>query len=382
MNHDAQAPSCTEIGWDAYQTCSRCDYTTYVEKAALGHDLEHHEAQTPTCTEIGWDAYDTCSRCDYTTYVEKAALGHDLIDHEAKAPSCTEFGWNAYQTCSRCDYTSYEEAAALGHDYVNHEAQAPSCTEIGWDAYQTCSRCDYSTYQEAAALGHAWDDGVITIRPTEEQEGELTYSCIRCNAVRTETLPIVILPCDGENCPGHIFTDMPAPGSWAHNAIDWAYVYGITTGTTATKFSPNRTCNRGQIMTFIWRAAGCPEPTSTENPFTDVRSSDYFYKAVLWAVEQEITYGTSFTTFSPYKVCSRAQTVTFLWRAAGRPESLQTECPFQDVGETAWYRDAVLWAVENQITKGLLDDAFVPNNACTRAQVVTFLYRYVTDRTN
>ncbi|MBR6187238.1 MAG: hypothetical protein IKQ41_13390 [Clostridia bacterium] len=154
VHHDAQAPTCTAIGWDAYDTCSRCDYTTYAEKAALGHDLVHHDAQAPTCTEIGWDAYDTCSRCDYTTYVEKAALGHDLIHHDAQAPTCTAIGWDAYDTCSRCDYTTYVEKAALGHDLVHHDAQAPTCTEIGWDAYDTCSRCDYTTYEEKASLGH------------------------------------------------------------------------------------------------------------------------------------------------------------------------------------------------------------------------------------
>ena len=154
VTHEAQAPTCTEIGWDAYVTCSRCDYTTYVEKAKLGHAEVSHEAKAPTCTEIGWDAYVTCSRCDYTTYVEKNALGHDEVSHEAKAPTCTEIGWDAYVTCSRCDYSTYVEKEALGHDEVTHEAQAPTCTEIGWDAYVTCSRCDYSTYVEKEALGH------------------------------------------------------------------------------------------------------------------------------------------------------------------------------------------------------------------------------------
>ncbi|MGN0447290.1 MAG: hypothetical protein ACI4GC_01940, partial [Acutalibacteraceae bacterium] len=139
VNHDAKAPTCTEIGWDAYETCSRCDYTTYAEKDALGHDIVNHDAKAPTCTEIGWDAYETCSRCDYTTYAEKDALGHDIVNHDAKAPTCTEKGWDAYETCSRCDYTTYAEKDALGHDIVNHDAKAPTCTEIGWDAYETCS---------------------------------------------------------------------------------------------------------------------------------------------------------------------------------------------------------------------------------------------------
>ena len=154
--HAAKAPTCTEKGWDAYDTCSRCDYTTYAELSALNHDFVHHEAKAPTCTEIGWDAYETCSRCDYTTYTELPALNHDLVQHEAQAPTCTEKGWDAYETCSRCDYTTYAELSALNHDLVHHDAQAPTCTEKGWDAYETCSRsgCNYTTYQEKAALNH------------------------------------------------------------------------------------------------------------------------------------------------------------------------------------------------------------------------------------
>ena len=151
--HAAKAPTCTEIGWDAYDTCSRCDYTTYAELPALNHDLVQHEAQAPTCTEIGWDAYETCSRCDYTTRKELPALNHDLEQHEAKAPTCTEKGWNAYETCSRCDYTTYAELPAQ-HDLRHHAAKAPTCTEIGWDAYDTCNNCDYTTYVELPALKH------------------------------------------------------------------------------------------------------------------------------------------------------------------------------------------------------------------------------------
>ena len=156
--HAAKAPTCTEKGWNAYETCSRCDYTTYTELTALKHDLEQHAAKAPTCTEKGWNAYETCSRCDYTTYTELTALNHDLVQHEAQAATCTEKGWDAYKTCSRlgCNYTTYQEIPALKHDLVHHDAQAATCTEIGWDAYDTCSRlgCNYTTYQEIPALKH------------------------------------------------------------------------------------------------------------------------------------------------------------------------------------------------------------------------------------
>ena len=141
INHESKSPTCTEVGWDAYQTCSRCVYSTYAEKAALGHDLIDHEAQAPTCTEVGWEAYQTCSRCSYTTYKEIAAPGHDLIDHEAKAPTCTAVGWDAYQTCSRCTYTTYAEKAASGHAEVIDAAVAPTCTETGLTEGKHCSVC-------------------------------------------------------------------------------------------------------------------------------------------------------------------------------------------------------------------------------------------------
>ena len=176
--HAAKAATCTEKGWDAYETCSRCDYTTYAELSALNHDLVQHEAQAATCTEKGWDAYETCNNCNYTTYAELSALNHDLVQHAAKAPTCTGIGWNAYDTCSRCDYTTYAELPALNHDLVQHDAQAPTCTEKGWNAYDTCSRCDYTTYAELSALNH--DYQAVTVEPTCETDGYTVFTCSRC----------------------------------------------------------------------------------------------------------------------------------------------------------------------------------------------------------
>ena len=183
LNHDlkqhaAKAPTCTEKGWNAYETCSRCDHTTYAEQPALKHDLEQHAAKAPTCTEKGWNAYDTCSRCDHTTYTELPALNHDLKQHAAKAPTCTEKGWNAYETCSRCDHTTYAEQPALKHDLEQHAAKAPTCTEKGWNAYDTCSRCDYTTYAEQPALNH--DYQAVTVDPTCEADGYTIFTCSRC----------------------------------------------------------------------------------------------------------------------------------------------------------------------------------------------------------
>ena len=144
VHHDAKAPTCTEIGWDAYETCQRegCTYTTKVELPALKHNLVHHNAKAPTCTEIGWDEYDTCSRCDYTTKVELPALKHNLVHHDAKAPTCTEIGWEEYDTCSRCDYTTKVEIPALEHDYTEKVVK-PTCEKVGYTLH-TCKKCQDS----------------------------------------------------------------------------------------------------------------------------------------------------------------------------------------------------------------------------------------------
>ena len=182
VHHDAKAPTCTEIGWDAYETCQRegCTYTTKVELPALKHKLVHHDAKAPTCTEAGWEEYDTCSRCDYTTKVELLALKHDLVHHDAKAPTCTEIGWEEYDACQRegCTYTTKVELPALKHNLVHHDAKAPTCTEIGWDAYDTCSRCDYTTKVEIPALEHDYTEKVV--KPTCEKVGYTLHTCKKC----------------------------------------------------------------------------------------------------------------------------------------------------------------------------------------------------------
>ena len=183
VHHEAKAATCTEIGWKAYDTCSRsgCNYTTYREIPALKHDFVYHQAKPATCKEIGWDAYNTCSRCDYNTYAEVPALNHDLVPHEAKAATCTKPGWNAYDTCSRCNYTTYAEQPALNHNLVNHDAKAPTCTEIGWDAYETCSRCDYTTYAEQPALNHALEQHAAKAPTCTEKGWDAYDTCSRCD---------------------------------------------------------------------------------------------------------------------------------------------------------------------------------------------------------
>ena len=168
-------------------------------------------------------------------------------------------------------------------------------------------------------------------------------------------------------------------GKYYYEPVLWAFYHNpqVTNGTDATHFSPDKTCTRGQVVTFLWRANGCPEPTITSHPFKDVKNGAYYYKAMLWAVENDITAGTSATAFSPDKDCTRAQVVTFLWRTAGKPEPKTTSCPFTDVDAGAFYYKAMLWAVEEGITNGTSATTFGPGRSCTRGQVVTFLYRYM-----
>ena len=230
--HEAQAPTCTEIGWNTYNTCSRCNYTEYEEIPVLSHDEKTHEAKAPTCTEIGWNEYVTCERdgCEYSTYEEIPATGnhtwnsgeitteptctekgvktftctvcqtatytedvpaldHNKVQHNAQVATCTEKGWNAYETCTRCSYTTYVEIPALNHDKVQHNAQAATCTEIGWEAYETCTRCDYTTYVELPALTHDKVQHNAQAATCTEKGWNAYETCTRCDYTTYVELP-------------------------------------------------------------------------------------------------------------------------------------------------------------------------------------------------
>ena len=192
------------------------------------------------------------------------------------------------------------------------------------------------------------------------------------NVRRTHTIEVIFMKANGNPQTG-VFVDV-ATGSYYEDAVDWAVENGITKGTDNTHFSPDGICTRAQAVTFLWRAAGSPKPETRAMPFTDVPVGSYYYDAVLWAVENGITKGTSDTTFSPNMTCTRAQIVTFLWRSEKSPAA-GTANLFVDVKSTVYYADAVLWAVENDITKGTTNTTFSPDADCTRAQIVTFLWR-------
>ena len=192
------------------------------------------------------------------------------------------------------------------------------------------------------------------------------------NVRRNHAIEVIFMKANGNPQTG-VFVDV-ATGSYYEDAVDWAVENGITKGTDDTHFSPDGICTRAQAVTFLWRTAGSPKPETRAMPFTDVPVGSYYYDAVLWAVENGITKGTSDTTFSPNMTCFRAQIVAFLWRSEKSPAA-GTANPFADVKSTAYYADAVLWAVKENITKGTTNTTFSPDADCTRAQIVTFLWR-------
>ena len=196
------------------------------------------------------------------------------------------------------------------------------------------------------------------------------------NVRRTHTIEVIFMKANGNPQAG-VFVDV-ATGSYYEDAVDWAVENGITQGTDDTHFAPDGICTRAQAVAFLWRAAGSPKPETRTMPFADVPAGSYYYDAVLWAVENGIAKGTSDTTFSPNMTCTRAQIVAFLWRSEKSPAA-GTANPFADVKSTAYYADAVLWAVKENIAKGTTNTTFSPDADCTRAQIVTFLYRFTVE---
>ncbi len=277
--------------------------------------------------------------------------------------TCVVLGIIRY-TCLVCGETKEEDLPRADHDWKLYRYDKyPTCTEDGIACY-SCAVCKVAKNEVAPALGHNW---TITEVLTEAEESHACtglYTCARCGDTKEAAL-----------CAAEVFTDMPAEGHWAHNAIDWAYFHGLTAGTTPTTFSPDKTVTRAEVVTFLWAAFGKPASETAGNSFADVSERDWYYQAVLWALENGITKGVSEGLFGPGKTCSRSQIVTFLWAAAGKPAPQTTENPFTDVSEGGWYYMAVLWAVENGITKGVGEGRFGPEVECTRAQLVTFLYK-------
>lgn len=258
------------------------------------------------------------------------------------------------------------DCAVRGHEHEVKERKEPTCTQKGFARY-ACLHCGAEETEPLHPTGHRFDNGTIMATPKGEQNGIILYRCANCEEKRIEALP---------SQSGIPFEDLSINDFFYVGAV-WAYNSGITTGATETDFFPYTSATRAQVVTFLWRAAGSPEPTvlPEDQPFVDVDWEEYYGKALLWAVESGITSGMSAHHFGPEHKVTRAQFVTFLYRVAGQPE---TGCgiDFSDTGRGEYYDDAVAWAVRNSITNGMSSTKFRPDDICTRGQIVTFLYRY------
>lgn len=299
----------------------------------------------PTCLTEGFTTYAcSCGECYTKDYV--SAVGHKTQLQNAKAAGCMTGGYTGDEVCTVCGKVFKQGSVifALGHDPQPARVKAPTCTESGYTGDLICMRCGDMTQtgKTVAATGHKFFGGVCSV----------------CGAKGAEAAPK--------------FDDVKS-GAFYFDAVQWAVENGITNGTGKNTFSPNNVCSRYQIVMFLWRAAGQPEAKAAVS-FADVKPGDIFYEAVQWAVERGITKGTSSTSFSPFAPCTRGQIVTFLCRSAGSPK-VSGACNFSDVSSGSFCHDAVIWASSEGITNGTSAGRFSPNEGCTRAQVVTFLYR-------
>ena len=313
--------------------------------------------QEPGCENEGL-AWSECRICGFCRdFAPIPALGHIYGEsYILEAPTCTREGLQTH-VCTVCDHQKAVSLPSLGHSYMP-EIKNPSCTAGGYTRYncRTCTSYYISDYRDP--LGHQYDKGVVLKEPTETDRGRIRFTCLRC------TDPHLVY---------YSFLDIASDGYY-FNPVLWAVDRGITSGMDDTHFAPDDLCNRAQVVTFLWRAAGKPEPASTENPFADVPAGCFYEKAVLWAYGSGITTGTDDTHFAPNASCNRAQVVTFLHRARGCPEPTEI-ASFPDVNIGSFYHKAVLWAAQRRITMGMDGGLFQPELPCSRAQIVTFLYR-------
>lgn len=422
--HTGGTATCT-----AKAVCETCDQP-YGELGA--HKLTKTDAKAATCTEAGNEAYWTCSGCgkyfsdeNGTNEIEKDSwvlktLGHDMTKTGAKEATCTEDGNNEYYTCSRCGGVFKDEAGTqattveaetlkkLGHDWSNKNGICARCDAKCTETHKpgtTCSVCHkYTSYPYVPgaptypATAPAVPNGTVTVSPANASKGANVTVTVKPNegyelgslAVKDasgDLLPLAdlgngkysfVMP-DGKvsveaefvKTAATSFADVPANAYFA-DAVKWAVDKGVTNGLSDTMFGPYESCTRAQIVTFLWRAAGSPE-LKTMSSFTDVPASTYYAKAVAWAIENGITNGMTETTFAPDATCTRGQIVTFLYRALKGTASGSTN--FTDVKSDTFYADAINWAVANNVTNGTSNTTFSPNADCTRAEIVTFLYR-------
>ena len=275
--------------------------------------------------------------------------------------------WNADSIPNITEIVRYDAEIPCMHEYGEYVSNNNATCESDSTKTAVCTLCGakHTIVEEGTALGHQWGEWTEVEAPTTFEDGLEERTCGRCGKTEQNTIPML----------GNPFVDV-TEGDYFYAPIMWALKNNITKGMDATHIGPSGLCTRAQTVTLLWRAAGSPEPTTTANRFVDIAEGIYYEKAVLWAYEKGITKGVDDTHFGPDVECTRAQIVTFLYRAAGYPEVQDRSDPvFTDLDYEAYYMDAILWALENNITKGVSATAFGVNEPCSRSQLVTFLYR-------
>ena len=329
--------------------------------AQCSHEFVEKRVES-TCEASGV-AWLECIYCGYSTdYTQLEPRGHDFGEwYITQEPTCTQEGCQV-RDCLLCGSRETASIDKLDHDF-QAEVKNPSCTAGGYTRY-TCRSCSaYYIADYTDALGHRYDDGVVVEEPTLTTMGTILYTCTGCQKTYQVDIPKLTNP----------FEDV-GKNTYYFQPILWAVYRGITSGMDETHFAPDTICNRAQVVTFLWRAAGKPEPQVLDNPFEDVPTGSFYEQAVLWAYENAITTGTDASHFSPGASCNRAQVVTFLHRFRGCPEPTVTTA-FPDVPVGSFYHKAVLWAAQREITVGMDGGNFCPAEPCSRGQIVTFLYR-------
>ena len=367
-------------------------YTVSDKGACLHTDYGTTERTMPaTCGEAG--RVDTiCSNCgEVISTRELPPTGAHVWDNGVvtTAPTETTPGVRT-RPCSGCDQTRTEAIPATGaHDYQFTKTVAPTCTDGGYDLY-TCSGCGATERRNLTdAAGHKWDGGTVTTAPTETTPGVRTFTCTVCDQTRTEAIPATgASTCTGgPSCPSYGLHDVAGPDYWAHKGIDYCVRNRLMSGVGAGTFSPDTACTRAQIVKILYNLSGNQTDCSYYYlPFTDVAPGAWYYNAVAWAYCNDVTSGTSATTFTPNAAITRQQLVTFLYRYTVKyaPEFTGNAAPistFPDAGSVAnWAYAAMSWAVGNGLIKGNAHDNgpdyLDPNGSATRAQTATIIMRY------
>ncbi len=384
------APTETTPGVRTF-TCTVCGQTRTETIPATGaHDYQFTKTVAPTCTGGGYDLY-ICSGCGATERRNLTdAAGHKWDGGTVTtAPTETTPGVRTF-TCTVCSQTRTEAIHATGaHDYQFTKNVAPTCTDGGYDLY-TCSGCGATERRNLTdAAGHKWDGGTVTTAPTETTPGVRTFTCTVCSQTRTEAIPATgASTCTGgPSCPSYGLHDVAGPDYWAHKGIDYCVRNRLMSGVGAGTFSPDTACTRAQIVKILYNLSGNQTDYSYYYlPFTDVAPGAWYYNAVAWAYCNDVTSGTSATTFTPNAAITRQQLVTFLYRYTVKyaPEFTGNAAPisaFPDAGSVAnWAYAAMSWAVGNGLIQGNAHDNGLdyldPNGSATRAQTATIIMRY------